>query len=404
MAHLLFRNGPYAGKSLQIPAGKMITIGRNRDIELPLPDLKLSRRHCGIDSRADGCYLVDMGSTNGTYINGERLSGDIRLKNFDRVLIGDTEIEYQAPEDIDELQTRVGMPAPETQATDENAAGSIPLNMPGAAAPQPINLQDMGTQPGAMVAAEMQPISPDEAAMALKDEEFRAALAEMNRALPPPPGSQPAPVAAVEPFKDERPQLLFCDVCNGSIPILDLDLGEAKEIRGTLICKECLARGVTIGDQVRASTPASGAHRPAQSITQILSGLDHVEEVKLGDQKAAQAALTPDEQAILSGGHSTRRQAPVHPRPAAGGPPPAPVPQKDLDDLLGDDFEEFEELGAPDPEPPRRAAPPVQASRPPAPAPRPAPAKAAPPKPAPRSASPFDEDEDLVEIGGDEKA
>jgi pSer/pThr/pTyr-binding forkhead associated (FHA) protein len=106
VARLIFRNGPYAGKALQLPTGKTITVGRNRDLELPLPDLRLSRRHCQLEYRQDGFVVRDLDSTNGTFLNGERLQGEKALRHLDLVVIGDTEMEFQRSEEhTSELQS-----------------------------------------------------------------------------------------------------------------------------------------------------------------------------------------------------------------------------------------------------------------------------------------------------------
>ena len=108
VARLIFRNGPYANKALTLPEGKTLTIGRNRDLELPLPDLRLSRRHCQIEPSAMGYVLRDLASTNGSFLNGQRVETEVQLSHLDVILIGDTEIEFQMPEKIDQGQTRIG--------------------------------------------------------------------------------------------------------------------------------------------------------------------------------------------------------------------------------------------------------------------------------------------------------
>lgn len=396
MASLVFRNGPYAGKSLTIPPGKVITMGRNRDIELPLPDLKLSRRHCQIEAGMAGYILRDMGSTNGTYLNGQRVSGEVSLRNFDRVLIGDTEIEFQCPEEMEDLQTRVGQPDPQKLAAAGPVSNALePIT--GALAVQP-NAPPLDAIP---IPVPMQVQAAAAAAQAAVSAELGAALQELDRPLPPEPGSAPPPPAA-------QPQLYFCDQCDGSIPAVDLDLGMAKEIGGKLYCKECLARGVSVlpepsadaaiftdlGSDRGASLAASVPDEPQanQDLDEILKGLE-VEEVIAEDvpSRAPKVvvtrdldALKQDVSAVISGG-STRRMRPLmpdgQPRPA---PPPPPVNAKKIDELLGDDFEELEEIGDPLPPPPS-----VPKNKP---VPKPQPKPATKPPGA-------DEDEDLIEIG-----
>src|SRR5882724_4844091 len=90
----------YAGKTMSLPEGKAIVLGRNRDVDLPLNDPKLSRRHCQIIATVNGCVITDLASTNGTFVNGNRLEADKQqeLIEFDRIVLGDTEIELYLSE------------------------------------------------------------------------------------------------------------------------------------------------------------------------------------------------------------------------------------------------------------------------------------------------------------------
>src|SRR5437870_13864916 len=57
-----------------------ITIGRARSSDVFLPDQWLSRHHAAIEQKQGAYYLLDLGSKNGTLLNGERVSGDRRLR------------------------------------------------------------------------------------------------------------------------------------------------------------------------------------------------------------------------------------------------------------------------------------------------------------------------------------
>jgi pSer/pThr/pTyr-binding forkhead associated (FHA) protein len=85
----------YAGKSLSIPVPKTVTVGRGQDVELSFPDEKLSRQHCQFFFKDTACYVKDLSSRNGTYVNGTRIESETLLNDFDRVVIGDVEMEFQ---------------------------------------------------------------------------------------------------------------------------------------------------------------------------------------------------------------------------------------------------------------------------------------------------------------------
>jgi hypothetical protein len=73
-----------------------LTVGRNarNDIELGR-DEYASSDHARLEPRRDGVWLEDVGSTNGTYLNGARLTQPKRLSPGDVVRIGETELRYE---------------------------------------------------------------------------------------------------------------------------------------------------------------------------------------------------------------------------------------------------------------------------------------------------------------------
>jgi hypothetical protein len=71
------------------------TLGRADGAEVKVEDQYASSNHARIYARGDYMYIEDMGSTNGTYLNGRQLTSSERLKPSDVVRIGDTEYRYQ---------------------------------------------------------------------------------------------------------------------------------------------------------------------------------------------------------------------------------------------------------------------------------------------------------------------
>lgn len=75
---------------------KVVTIGRNEDNDVVVNDLHASRYHLQIIQHDDGHYtLSDFGSTNGTYVNGQKISGEINLSLSDIVRIGNSTIPWR---------------------------------------------------------------------------------------------------------------------------------------------------------------------------------------------------------------------------------------------------------------------------------------------------------------------
>jgi pSer/pThr/pTyr-binding forkhead associated (FHA) protein len=73
-----------------------LTIGRAEDNTVALAgDDFASAHHARIEARRDGVWIVDLDSTNGTYVNGARLDGRRKLREGDVVQIGDTELRFE---------------------------------------------------------------------------------------------------------------------------------------------------------------------------------------------------------------------------------------------------------------------------------------------------------------------
>ena len=66
-----------------------VSIGRARDSDILLPDIALSRHHAEIRTRREEFFLRDLGSVNGTRLNGERIRTERRLYPGDIIKIAD---------------------------------------------------------------------------------------------------------------------------------------------------------------------------------------------------------------------------------------------------------------------------------------------------------------------------
>ncbi len=65
-----------------------IIIGRSSDLDMVLVEDMVSRRHAKITTTDADIFIQDMGSTNGTFVNGEKIAGRARLTENDRILVG----------------------------------------------------------------------------------------------------------------------------------------------------------------------------------------------------------------------------------------------------------------------------------------------------------------------------
>lgn len=75
-----------------------LSVGRDSSNDIVIEHRLASRRHARFEKDDAGCYVHDLESTNGTFINGEKIEGARLLHNNDEVWIGDTVIVFRDPE------------------------------------------------------------------------------------------------------------------------------------------------------------------------------------------------------------------------------------------------------------------------------------------------------------------
>lgn len=88
-------SGTHPGKLF--PLDGKITMGRSQSNEVWINNSNASRRHSSIEPTDDGHVMVtDLGSTNGTWVNGRRIGETVVLQSGDQLVVGDTEFEVVA--------------------------------------------------------------------------------------------------------------------------------------------------------------------------------------------------------------------------------------------------------------------------------------------------------------------
>ena len=85
---LIMRSGPTPGAAFMLE-GDQITIGRDPTNSITINDAEISRRHARLTYQGGKYILEDLGSTNGTFVNGQRLAGPRVLKSGEVVSFGE---------------------------------------------------------------------------------------------------------------------------------------------------------------------------------------------------------------------------------------------------------------------------------------------------------------------------
>src|SRR5262245_642729 len=120
MASMRFETGPRTGERIPLDKGKL-TFGRAKSADCVLAHPTVSREHFIIELNNGKIFLVDKGSENGTYANGERVSW-IELNDGDKITAGPFLLVFEA---LDE-NTREALDTPLTSeledAADDQAA------------------------------------------------------------------------------------------------------------------------------------------------------------------------------------------------------------------------------------------------------------------------------------------
>jgi hypothetical protein len=91
-ARLTFETGPFASRVAEIP-GQSAAVGRAPDNDIIIGDPATSGRHCRIEVRNGAYWISDLGSTNGTLVNGEPII-DKQLEHGDVISIGQNTIRF----------------------------------------------------------------------------------------------------------------------------------------------------------------------------------------------------------------------------------------------------------------------------------------------------------------------
>jgi hypothetical protein len=81
-----------------------LTVGRQAPSDLVIVSPEISRRHCRLDLDGDWASITDLNSTNGTFVDGERISRPTRLRNGTRLWLGSFQLRYERRDAVEVAQ------------------------------------------------------------------------------------------------------------------------------------------------------------------------------------------------------------------------------------------------------------------------------------------------------------
>jgi len=97
---LIMIKGDFIGQVYEL--SKDVTmIGRSDDVDLVLSDISISRKHAMVVDRVDGFNISDLGSTNGCWVNRDRVTEPTKLEEGDKVTLGEVVFKFTFQDDDD---------------------------------------------------------------------------------------------------------------------------------------------------------------------------------------------------------------------------------------------------------------------------------------------------------------
>ena len=111
---LKFISGKYQGGEFPVSEDHELIVGRASEFDMVLVEDMVSRKHATIRLSAGRLTIEDLGSTNGTFVNGERIDALTELREGDRILIGTSILKVISPQaqSTDQPATKQKSPAP----------------------------------------------------------------------------------------------------------------------------------------------------------------------------------------------------------------------------------------------------------------------------------------------------
>lgn len=151
---LIVRGGRHEGQEIRVGKRKKYYIGRAEDCQLRANTDSVSRHHCALMIEEPDVLIRDMGSTNGTYVNGERINGSHALNNGDILAVGALKFEVVittlkprvADDDASIFGAEEADPSGDTHILNQAQLAALDLAGPAPRLPHPVSPPRAGGQ------------------------------------------------------------------------------------------------------------------------------------------------------------------------------------------------------------------------------------------------------------------
>ncbi|MEM7138963.1 MAG: DUF4388 domain-containing protein [Myxococcota bacterium] len=146
---LRFISGKYQGGEFPLPDDGEIVIGRSSELDMVLVEDMVSRRHAKISVETGNIFLEDLGSTNGSFVNGEKVTRT-KLAEGDRILIGTSIIKVVASDGSGSVQDAKAQMQDVASARPATAASTMTGSIAEVALPDLLQLFSASKKTGVL--------------------------------------------------------------------------------------------------------------------------------------------------------------------------------------------------------------------------------------------------------------
>lgn len=261
MAVLHAIDGPLRGRIFGIPDKPRLIVGRYEIYDVVVPEPSISRKHFVLEQREDGHYLIDLGSLNGTQLNGRRIS-TAKLEHGDLITAGQSVLCYDetdSPTPPLSSADELGIPMldeeeePLEQLTDDDIVEITP-GVDVVPADDIVELPDEPAAPEPPPTVPMMTSIPREAVKKKREETDigrRRTLRVTKKGPARSPAGAPEPAAggrgpgrrgsAAKEFARAAPAAEKCVACGRAVSQSEMDAGDGAKTRKGYLCGNCVA-------------------------------------------------------------------------------------------------------------------------------------------------------------------